>query len=238
MDTKKKQVQKPCLFYILSTNKNTYIRHFRSIAVVQVLHFAHSHGEKQKTGLHISLQASSRAITFLANCTSNTPHNWQKKNLPDICSLPFHAQTVYLSWMMILFYVFIYLMQKFIEAHPVFAAKAWMEKWKLKKKNAHTHTKMKEMNFWVPTSPMYFTWYNFDGKCIRVVHPVDIIFGGLWYNGRKALWWNIQITEERQSFLMCKYGYLPDKVRTNYSQNSINSSKVKRMLLQKESKLY
>lgn len=42
-----KQVQKPWLFYILSTNKNTYIRHFHSTAVVQILHFAHSHGEKQ-----------------------------------------------------------------------------------------------------------------------------------------------------------------------------------------------
>lgn len=37
-------------------------------------------------------------------------------------------------------------MQKFIEAHPVFAAKAWMEKWKLKK-NTHTHSTNKEMNF-------------------------------------------------------------------------------------------
>lgn len=83
----------------------------------------------------------------------------------------------------------------------------------------HTHAqkKKKRDELWVPMSPMYFTWYNFDGKCIRVVHPVDNIFGGLWYNGRKALWWNIQITEERQGFLMCKYGYLPDKVRTNYS---------------------
>lgn len=42
-----KQVQKPWLFYILSTNKNTYIRHFHSTTVVQILHFAHSHGEKQ-----------------------------------------------------------------------------------------------------------------------------------------------------------------------------------------------
>lgn len=85
---------------------------------------------------------------------------------------------------------------------------------------------------------MYFTWYYFDGKCIRVVHPADSIFGGLWYNGRKALWCNIQITEERQSFLMCKYGYLPDKVRTNCSQRGINSSRVKLMLLRKERKLY
>lgn len=43
-------------------------------------------------------------------------------------------------------------MQKFIEAHPVFAAKAWMEKWKLKKK-MHTHTKMKEMNFEFQRAP-------------------------------------------------------------------------------------
>ena len=106
------------------------------------------------------------------------------------------------------------------------------------KKKTHTHTQNERDELWVPTSPMYFAWYNFDGKCIRVVHPVDNIFGGLWYNGRKALWWNIQITEERQNFLMCKYGYLPDKVRTNYSQNVINSSKVKLMLLQKESKLH
>lgn len=82
-------------------------------------------------------------------------------------------------------------MQKFIEAHPVFAAKARMEKWKLKKKiHTHTHTqdKQKEMNFRLPTCPMNFTWCNFDGKCIRVVHPADKIFVGLWYNGRKALW--------------------------------------------------
>lgn len=39
-------------------------------------------------------------------------------------------------------------MQTFIEAHPVFAAKALMEKWKLKKKCTHTHKKKKkEMNF-------------------------------------------------------------------------------------------
>lgn len=55
---------------------------------------------------------------------------------------------------MILFYVFIYLMQTFIEAHPVFAAKALMEKWKLKKKmHTHAQKKKKEMNFefqWAP----------------------------------------------------------------------------------------
>lgn len=33
---------------------------------------------------------------------------------------------------------------------------------------------------------------------------------------------------------MCKYGYLPDKVRTNYSLKAINSSKVNLMFLQKE----
>lgn len=31
-------MQKPWLFYILSTNKNTYIRHFHSIAAVQIWH--------------------------------------------------------------------------------------------------------------------------------------------------------------------------------------------------------
>jgi len=54
--------------------------------------------------------------------------------------------------MMILFYVFAYLMQKFTEAHPVFAAKAWPEKWKKKKKRTHTH-KMKEMNFEFQRAP-------------------------------------------------------------------------------------
>lgn len=130
-------MQNPWLFYILSTNKNTYIRHFHSIAVVQVLHFAHSHGEKQKRDfilhckyLHEQLLSWQTVLPALIT---------DKKNLPVICPLPFHSQTVYISWMMILVYVFIYLMQKFIEAHPVFAAKAWTEKWKLKKK-MHTHT--------------------------------------------------------------------------------------------------
>lgn len=228
-------MQTPWLFYILSTTKNTYIGHFHSIAAVQILHFAHSHGEKQN-GTSYFIASIFTSNYFPGKLYFQHSQLTEKNNLPRICPLPFHSQTVYISWMMILFYVVIYLMQKFIEAHPVFAAKTWMEEWKWKKNCTHTQ-KMKEMNFWVPRNPMDFAWSNFGGKCIRVVHPVDNIFGGLWYNGRKALWWNIQITEERQNFLMCKYGYLPDKVRTNYSQNDINSSKVKLLLLQKANKL-
>lgn len=224
-------MQNSWLFYILSTNKNNIHETLSLHCCCSDLIFCSFSWRKTKTGLHMSLQVSSQAIALLANSTSNT-HNWQKK----IFLISAHSHSTlrlftYNEWWF-LFYV--YLMQKFIEAHPVFAAKAWMEKWKLKK-NTHTQSTNKEMNFWVPTSPMNFTWCNFDGKCIRVVHPADKIFVGLWYNGRKALWWNIQITEERQNFLMCKYGYLPDEVRTNCSQNAINSSKVKLVLLQRES---
>lgn len=207
-----KQVQNPWLFYILSPNKNNIHETLSLHCCCSDLTFCSFSWRKTKPGLCISLQVSSQAIPLLANSTSNT-RNWQNK----IFLLSAHSHSTlrlftYHEWWF-LFYV--YLMQEFIEAHPVFAAKARMEKWKLKKNYTHRHThtrdKQKEMNFGVPTCPMNFTWCNFDGKCIRVVHPADKIFAGLWYNGRKALWWNIQITEERQNFLMCKYGYLPEK---------------------------
>lgn len=40
-------MQNPWLFYILSPNNNTYIRHLHPITA-QIFHFAYSHGEKQK----------------------------------------------------------------------------------------------------------------------------------------------------------------------------------------------
>lgn len=48
-------------------------------------------------------------------------------------------------------------MQEFIEAHPVFAAKARMEKWKLKKithTDTHTHTRQtKRDELWSSNMP-------------------------------------------------------------------------------------
>lgn len=56
--------------------------------------------------------------------------------------------------MMIFVYVFIYLMQKFIEAHPVFAAKAWMEKNESKKtKCTHTHTQRERDELLISNEP-------------------------------------------------------------------------------------
>lgn len=207
------------------------MRHFHSIAVAQILHFAHSHGEKQKQDFIFHCKYLHKQ---LLSWQTRLPTLITDKKKIFLISAHSHSTLRLFTYNEWWFLFYVYLMQKFIEAHPVFAAKAWMEKWKLKK-NTHTQSTNKEMNFWVPMSPTNFTWCNFDGKCIRVVHPADKIFVGLWYNGRKALWWNIQITEERQNFLMCKYGYLPDEVRTNCSQNAINSSKVKLVLLQRES---
>lgn len=42
-----KQVQNPDSSTFFLPIKTTYMRHFHSIAVAQILHFAHSHGEKQ-----------------------------------------------------------------------------------------------------------------------------------------------------------------------------------------------
>lgn len=193
------------------------MRHFHCCSDLTFCSFS---WRKTKPGLCISLQVSSQAIPLLANSTSNT-HNCQKKkkkNLSDIFPLPFHSQTVYISWMMI--FILCIFDAEVYRSSSCIRSQSSDGKMEVKKKNTHTHTqdKQKEMNFRLPTCPMNFTWCNFDGKCIRVVHPADKIFVGLWYNGRKALWWNIQITEERQNFLMCKYGYLPAKVRTNCSQ--------------------
>lgn len=158
-------MQNPWLFYILSPNKNTYIRHLHPIAA-QIFHFAYSHGEKQKRDFVLQCIFTSNSSPGKL-CFQHS--QLTQKHLPGICPLPFRSQTVYTSWTMVLFYAFIYLMQTFIEAHPVLAAKAWMEK--MKEKNAHTHRKKERDELWVPMSPTYFAWYNFDGKCIRVVHP-------------------------------------------------------------------
>lgn len=79
-------MQKPWLFYILSTHKNTYIGHFHSTAAV--LTFCSFSWRKTKTGLHISLQVSSRAITFLANCTSTLISDKKKIFLISVHSTP------------------------------------------------------------------------------------------------------------------------------------------------------
>lgn len=166
-------------------------------------------------------------MTLLANCISNT-HNCQNKIiLISVCSHSTLRLFTYHEWWFYSTYLYIWcrsLLKLILYLQP---KRGWKNGSLKKKMHTDTHTQKKRDELCAPTSPMYFAWYNFDGKCIRVVHPVDNIFGGLWYNGRKALWWNIQTTEERQNFLMCKYGYLPDKVRTNYSPNGINSSKVK-----------
>lgn len=74
-------MQNPWLFYILSTNKNTYIRHFHSVAVVQILHFAHSHGEKQKQDFilpckYLHEQWLSWQTAFPTLTTAKTKSSW------------------------------------------------------------------------------------------------------------------------------------------------------------------
>lgn len=121
------------------------MRHFHSTAVAQISHFAHSHGEKQNQDFVFHCKYLHRQ--FLSWQTQlPTLITDQKKNLPDICPLPFHSQTVYISWMMI--FILCIFDAEFIEAHPVFAAKARMEKWKLKKKCTRTHTQKTNKKRW------------------------------------------------------------------------------------------
>lgn len=111
------------------------MRHFHCCSDLTFCSFS---WRKTKPGFCISLQVSSQAIPLLANSTSNT-HNWQKKNLPDICPLPFHSQTVYISWMMI--FILLIFDAEVYRSPSCICSQSWMEKWKLKKKiHIHTHT--------------------------------------------------------------------------------------------------
>lgn len=123
-------MQNPWLFYILSPNNNTYIRHLHPIAA-QIFHFAYSHGEKQKRD-------------FVSHCKDLHEQflSWQSvlpTLLTDTKTSPWYLSTPIplLDCLHIVnddfIYAFIYLMQTFIEAHPVLAAKAQMEKNEVKK---------------------------------------------------------------------------------------------------------
>lgn len=111
------------------------MRHFHSIAVAQILHFAHSHGEKQKQDFIFHCKYLHKQLLSWQTRLPTLITDKKKSSWYLLTPIPLSRLFTYNEWWF-LFYV--YLMQKFIEAHPVFAAKAWMEKWKLKK-NTHTH---------------------------------------------------------------------------------------------------